>query len=126
MKLTNETILRFANSAFGGKHLPVKLAYAISVNAEAVSGALKAYNEARQKLVEQYAKKDEDGNTLIENEQYDIDDTDGWNEAVRELFGAEAEVNITTVTIEELARCDEPEFDSLTVAEMAILNFMIK
>lgn len=126
MKLTNDTIIKFANSPFGGKHLPVKLAYAIAANAEAVAGALKAYNEARQKLVEQFAKKDEEGNLLVEDEQYVIDDNDGWNEAVRELFEAEAEVNVTTVSLKELAKCDESEFDSLTVAEMAVLNFMIK
>lgn len=126
MKLTNETILKFANTSFGEKHLPVKLAYAIGVNAEAIAGALKAYDGARYKLIEQFVKKDENGNLHIQDEQYVIEDTDSWNKAIKELFEAEAEVNITTVSIEELTRCDEPDFDSLTVAEMAILNFMIK
>lgn len=125
MKLQNKKILEFANVNFAGKKLPVKLAYALSVNVEAVKPALTAYNEQRQKIVEKYAKKDEEGKPLTDNGCYIFDDIAGWNDSISELLEAEAEVNVTTVSIDDLEKCDDPSFDKFSVIELAAINFMI-
>lgn len=124
--MTNQEILNFANSMFGNKRLPVKIAYAISKNVNAVADAMKAYDETRKNLLDQFAKKDEKGEPVINNGQYEIEDAEGWNNEIRELLETETEVQVHTVSIDEFEKCDDPRYDTLTVAEMSILKFMIK
>lgn len=126
MKLTNQQILNFVNSAITAKKLPVKLAYGISVNLKSIELALAAYNKQREELVEKYVKKDDDGNPLVKNNYYVFEDKTGWDESIAELLETEAEVSITQVPEKALEKCDNPEFDSLTVPELSAIQFMIK
>lgn len=125
MKITNRQIINFLNANVGNKQLPIKLAYAIAVNIEAVKPALEAYNKKREELIEKYAKKDEKNKPAIENGNYIFEDIDGWNEAITELLDAEAEVTVTKVPVHVLEKCDEPGFDNLSVGDIATINFMI-
>lgn len=126
MKLTNQQILNFINSGIASKKLPVKFAYAISVNISNVSSALTAYNKQREKLLEDYAKKGEDDKPVIENNCYVFEDEAGWSGAMAELLETEAEVSVTKVSEDVLEKCDNPEFDSLTVSELSAIGFMIE
>lgn len=126
MKMTNQEILNFANTALGDKHLPVKIAYAIQKNAEAIKSALKAYDEIRKNTLEECSKKDEKGQPIIENDSYIIGDVEKLNADMNELLNIETEVDIHTVHISEFDKLDDPKFDALTVSEMAILKFMIE
>lgn len=126
MKITNQEVLNFAGTSFGSKHLPVRISYAISKNADAIAGALKAYEETRKNLLERFAKKDEEGKAVIENGNYVIDDMEQFAKEMNELLTVETEVIVQEVSIDEFAKCDEAGFDRLTVSEMAILKFMIK
>lgn len=126
MKMKNQDIINFAGVTLGGKHLPVKISYAIHKNAAAIEPALKAYDEVRKSLVEQYAEKDEDGKPIIEDGKYTIKDVEAFNADMTDLLAEETEVAIHTVKIDEFDKLDDPKFDALTVSEMAILNFMIK
>lgn len=126
MKMTNQEILNFANTAFGDKHLPIKIAYAISKNARTIEAALKAYDEIRKNRLEEYAKKDAEGKPIIEENQYIIDDVEKLNADMAELLATETEVGIHKVHISEFDKLDDPKFDALTVSEMAILKFMIE
>lgn len=127
MKIKNKTILDFAGLAIGDKHLPVKVSFALSVNAEAVNGALKAFNEHRRAMIEKYAKKGADGELVVkENGTYDIEDVENWNKEYNELLEAEVEVAITTINMEELKKCDEGGFDDLNLAEINMMRFMIE
>lgn len=126
MKLTNQQILNFVNSGITSKKLPVKLAYGISVNLSSVAPALAAYNKQRDKLIEEYAKKDKDGKPVTEGNMYVFEDEAGWSEAIKELLETEAEVNITKLPEEALEKCDNPEFNSLTISELSAIQFMIK
>lgn len=125
MKLSNKKMIEFAKVDFASKKLPVKLAYALSLNIEAIRGALKAYDEQRMKLVEEHAKKDADGKPVIEDNNYVVEDIAKWMAAIDELLMSEAEVTITTITIDDLEKCDSPDFDGLSVEELALMNFMI-
>ena len=126
MKIKNRELLNFANSPLGNKQLPVKLMFAISANAEEATGKIKAYEEARKKLIDKYAKKDENGEPIVEGSNYVFEDHVKWNEAIQELLDAEVEMDVTTVILEDVAKCDEAEFDSLTVNEIGIIKFMIE
>lgn len=125
MKLSNKKMIEFAKVDFASKKLPVKLAYALSLNIEAIRGALKVYDGQRMKLVEEYAKKDTDGKPVIEDNNFVVEDMAKWMAAIDELLATEAEVTITTITLDDLEKCDSPDFDSLSVEELALMNFMI-
>lgn len=126
MKIKNRELLNFVNSQLGSKHLPVKLMFAISANAAEVDGKLKAYDESKKKLVDKYVKKDENGEPIIEGNNYIFDDPVKWNEGITELLEMEFEANIVTVKLDDIAKCDEAEFDSLTVNEIGVIRFMIE
>lgn len=125
MKLSNKKMIEFAKVDFASKKLPVKLAYALSLNIEAIRGALKVYDGQRMKLVEEYAKKDTDGKPVIEDNNFVVEDMAKWMAAIDELLATEAEVTITTINLDALEKCDSPDFDSLSVEELALMNFMI-
>ena len=127
MKIKNKDILEFASLKLGDKHLPVKVAFAISVNAEAANGALKAFNEQRTTMIEKYAKKNEKGEPMIaKNGMYESDKKEEWNEEYEELLNAEAEIAVSTIKMKDLLKCDESGFDSLSLSEIALLRFMIE
>ena len=126
MKMTNQEILNFANLALGNKHLPVKIAYAIQKNAEAIKPALTAYDGIRKDKLESYSKKDEEGKPIITDNSYTIEDVESFNADMTELLAIETEVDIQKVKIDEFDKLDDPKFDALTVSEMAILKFMIE
>ena len=125
MKITNHEILNFIQLKIGEKKLPVQLSYAISVNLAKLKPIIDVYNEHRMKLVMEHCKKDEYGNPLIEDDCYLFEDVAGWNRAIMELNLTEVEVDLTTVPIEVLAKCDEGSFDSLSVNEVNAMGFMI-
>lgn len=126
MKMTNQEILNFAKLMLGSKHLPVKIAYAIQKNAEAVKPALKAYDEIYNSKLKSYAKKDEEGEPIVTDNQYTIEDVESFNADITELLTIETEVDIHKVHMTEFEKLDDPKFDALTVSEMAILKFMIE
>lgn len=127
MKIKNKTILDFAGLTLGDKRLPVRVSFALSVNAEAVNGALKAFNEQRNALIEKCARKNKEGNIIAEeNGTYKIEDVERWNEEYKELSETEVEVAVTTIKMKDLAKCDEEGFDGLTLAEISALRFMIE
>lgn len=126
MKMTNQEILNFAGLALGGKHLPVRITYAIQKNAKTIEAALKAYDETRKSLLEKYAKKDDEGKPIIENNEYTIENAENWNADMTELLTTETEVDIHKVSFDEFEKLDDPKFNALTVSEMAILKFMIE
>ena len=126
MKLTNQEILNFLNYGIVNKKLPVRVGYAVSVNTEEFSSKVKAYEKQREILLEKYAEKDEKGKPAVEGAQYKIKDAENWNKDVKELLETETEVNVTTCTLDDLAKCDSSDFDSLTVLELSVLKFMIE
>lgn len=126
MKITNQEIIKFANMMLGDKRLPVKIAFAIHKNARVFEPAMKAYSETRKTLIEQYAKKDEEGNPIIENDEYTIIGVEQFNADMEELLTEEIEVEVHKVHADEFAKLDDPKYDALTVSEMSILNFMIE
>ena len=88
-------------------------------------GIIDVYNEHRTKLILEHCKKDENGNPLIEDDCYLFEDVAGWNKAIMELNLTEVEVDLTTVPVEVLEKCDEGSFDSLSVNEVNAMGFMI-
>ncbi len=129
MKVKNSQLVDFNQLAVGNKKLPAKLAYAIAVNTTATRGAIETYFEQRKKKVEEYANKDKDGTPIVKDDgNYDIPDEKmtALNDELKELLEIEVEIPITTVPFKVIEKCDREEFESLTPAELFILQFMIE
>lgn len=125
MKLSNERILRDIPklSEIIKKQLPAKVSYAIAKNIAKIEAELNVYNKEREKLIEKYSVKDEQGKTIVdENNQIKIREeyiTD-WNRDIKELLSIENEVDIHKFSIDAL------EGYSMTPAELMIIDYMIE
>jgi len=126
MKLS-EVIFRsnvLANLA--DKRLPYKLSYAISKNLSKFQDEMKLINEGKNRIVEEYALKDEDGRIKTKDDKYDFGDNKEVAESEYQSYmETETEVNILTVPMSVL-EIEDSRFDVLTVAQIVALDFMME
>ncbi|MFR3072133.1 MAG: DUF1617 family protein [Paeniclostridium sp.] len=127
MKLTNRKIVNDANylGALANKQLPIKVSYAIAKNVSKIENELKIYNNERQKLLDKYCVKDEEGkNKIDENNQLRITDEnmDDWNKEINELLDIEIEIDIHKFNINDLlnSNCE------MTASELMLIDYMIE
>lgn len=128
MKMQNKEIVDFLNTCVSmkKKSLPVRLAYAIKKNVAAVQEAASAYTAEREELIRRYAKKDENGEIMTEDDCYIMEDKERFGKDMSELLNIETEVEIHTVSISVVEKCDEDQkYDSLTMAELDVIDFML-
>ena len=128
MKMQNKEIVDFLNTCVSmkKKSLPVRLAYAIKKNVVAVQEAASAYTAEREELIRRYAKKDENGEIMTEDDCYIMKDKERFGKDMSELLNIETEVEIHNVSISVVEKCDEdPKYDSLTMAELDVIDFML-
>jgi hypothetical protein len=129
MKLTNTQVITLLNgfSELQNKKLPVKVGFAITKNMKVMESSASAYESERSKIVGKYAKKDENGNPVVNNGRYvfgNQKDQDGYTQEVNELLEIENDVDIQTVTLDDLERCDDDKYDQLSVHDLTILEIM--
>lgn len=128
MKMKNSEIVAFLNTCAGlrEKRLPVRLAYAIKKNMAAVQEAATAYMEEREELIARYAKKDKKGEYLVKDNCYVFENKDEFEKDMSELLSIETAVKIHTVSIDVVEKCDDDhKYDSLTIDELDVIDFMI-
>jgi hypothetical protein len=125
MKIKNEVlvnsvqVLRKLNNA----ELPVKVSYKLAKNIKSIEKELNIYEEEKQKLINKYGEKDEEGKLKTkEDGSINITDTENWNKDIKELLDIEAEINIEKINIDELAKSDL----KLTPSELTLIDYMIK
>ena len=127
MKLTIRKILNDTNSlaAISQKQLPVKVSYAIAKNIKKIESELKIYNEERQKLIDKYCIKDDEGKNVIdENNNLKIADEhlEAWNKEINELMDIEVDIDIHKFNLDSLM-CGNYD---MTPAELMIIDYMIE
>lgn len=126
MKLTNRKIVNDANllGNLTHKQLPIKVSYAIAKNISKIEKELEIYNKERQKLIDKYCLKDEEGNLIDENNQFKIADgnLESWNKDMNELLGIEIDINIHKFSKDDLfnSNCN------ITPAELMLIDYMIE
>lgn len=119
----------------GSATLPTKLSFAVSRNIEALRREAEHIEKEREKLCEEYAEKDKDGNAVMEDsiiggkkvQSYKMSDEDRrlFNAEYEELMETETEVEIRTVSEEVIERCEEIERYSIpSVSDILALAFM--
>lgn len=124
VKLTNKEILEKVNvlGEISSRKLPVKVSYAISKNISKVERELKHYNKERQKLIEEYCLKEDDGTLKITDRNYDIDPErlEDFNKEINELQEIEVEMDIHKFNIELLNSYE------MSPGELMCIDFMIE
>jgi hypothetical protein len=124
IKLSNRKIVEDVNtlSILAQKKLPVKAGFAIAKNLNKIEGILNAYNKERQKLIDRYCEKDEDGKAKVENNSYAIkeESKDDFNKESEELLDIENEIEIHKFKLETL---DNTE---ISIVELQAIEYMIE
>ena len=115
MKITNLQGISFINAvneSMKGKHLPVRIAFAIKQNYSLIMETqIKPYEETRVELIKKYEK--EDGNTKLVEE-------------LNSLLQEESDLAIKCVDIAELEKLDiDPSYDKLSLSDIDAIGFMI-
>ena len=127
MKVKYNDILGFARINLGNKKFPAAMQIAVVGNAEACEAALKTYMEVYDTLAKEHAEKDENGEPVVTENGYKLVDVDAWKKALEELDESEKEIPITMVPVHVYERCcDDPGYDTPTVAETAAMKFFIE
>lgn len=131
MKITNRQVIEFINSVsankLASKRLPVKVAYAISRNLDKMNNIITSYETARKTLLDQYAEKDEEGKAKVIDGNYVIqeDQKQAFSDEIKELLEVENEIDLHTINMDEVEKCDTDKYDSLTTADLMTLDIMI-
>ena len=123
-KLTNKEIIEKVGmlGEISNRKLPVKVSYAIGKNISKIESELKHYNKEREKIVDKYCEKDEEGNFKIENGNYVIkeNEIENWNKDMKDLQEIVVEIDVHTFSIDMLNGYD------MTASEMMCIDFMIE
>lgn len=127
MKISNRQLIKIFNGmpAVKKKQLPVKIGFAINKNIGAMESAAEAYTAEQRKILDKYCEKDE-FEFKTEGDEYVLTDRKAYGEEMRELLGIENEIQIHTVSMDEIEKCDSEKFDALTPDELSLMEFMIE
>lgn len=124
MKLSNEILVNSVGvlSKLTNLELPLKLSYAFSKNITKIDAELKAYNIEREKLLNKYGEKDEEGKLkLSEKGEVNILDRENFNKEIVELLQCESEIDIHLIDLEKI----DTEI-KITPGELMIIDYMFK
>lgn len=111
----------------GNKKLPIKLSYAVGKNILKLQEEVNSIEEARIKLVQQYAEKDENGSFKMKDGHYDVGENEQkLNKEFIEFLNTETDIDIKTVLAEIVENMEDARFDALTPAELIALDFMLE
>ena len=127
VKVSNEKLVNSANvlSNLSAMQLPIKVSYAIAKNIGKIESELKAYNSERQKLIEKYSVKDEEGKTKVDkNGTINIQKEflKDWNKEQAELLNIENDIDIHLVPINDLLN----SVCSITPSELIAIDYLIQ
>lgn len=127
MKITNRRIVNDSNflASLIHRQFPVKISYAISKNISKLENDLKIYNSEREKIINKYCKKDEEGNLVIdESNNYSIEEEyiDICNKELNELLDIEVEINIHKFKKDDLLQSNI----EMSPSEISLIDYMIE
>ena len=131
MKIKNRQLIEFiinvSANKLASKRLSVKVAYAISRNLDKMNNIITSYETARKTLLDQYAEKDEEGKAKVKDGNYVIqeDQKQAFSDEMKELLEVENEIDLHTINMDEVEKCDTDKYDSLTTADLMTLDIMI-
>lgn len=96
-------------------------AYKIAKNVKKIEEELKSYQEGKNVIINKYCSKDDKGENIILNGNYDIpnETMDAFNNDLLDLLDTESDIEIRLLSVSEV------ENASLSPAHFALLDFLI-
>lgn len=127
MRLSNRKILNDINTlvAISQKQLPIKVSYAIAKNINKLENELKTYNQERQKLIDKYCLKDENGNNVVDeynNLKIADENIETWNKEMNELLDIEIDIDMHKFNLDCLINSNI----EMKPAEIMTIHYMIE
>lgn len=122
VNVTMDQIIAFRNSGniFNDATLPLKVAYKLNKLKKAVEAEGEFYSNKFQEIVDNYAKKDEEGNVVFSEDNSQIMIQDGkieeCNQALNDLQELTVEIDNCNLTIEDFGddvECTPEELEAL-------------
>ena len=114
MKVKNyeiEQSIEVINKILGSK-LSVVTFFNLKKNIEEINKILNSFKDSRQKLINEYCDKDEDGKPVIKDNKYIFtDNQEKFNEEFNELMNVENDINIIKFDIEEFKNVELSNID---------------
>ena len=105
------------------KKLPISVSLIISRNYKKLAPIIDDYEEKRMALIERFAKRDENGEMVAHgSDSIQIGDPDAFIKEVKELENVDIDVTFDHISEEALNRCEEIQFDALTVEEVGVID----
>ena len=128
IKNSYEGLYKFKESCTKEKRrFPTRVSLMINRNMNNLKSVYDDIETERINIITKYTEKDENGETIQDEKgNVHIDDLDGVNKELAEMFDTEIDVHIDYITVEDIEKCDLDEYDSLTFDEVSMLSFMIK
>lgn len=120
--ITMDQLINFRNNNdfFGQQHLPLKVAYKLNKIKQAVDKEGDFYSEKFQEIINNYAKKDEEGNLVFSEDGEQImiqeDKIEECNKALEDLQNLEVEIDNYNLTIDDFGEdltCTPDELEGL-------------
>ena len=105
------------------KKLPIKMSLILIRNSKKLNEVVKDIDNKRFEIISQYADKDQNGQILSENGQFKVSNnlTDFEND-LKELFNTQINIQLDTLSMEDIQKCDNEKYDSLTMEEVDALQ----
>ena len=129
MVISNGKVIEIVKGmdSISNKSLPIKISWVIGKNYKKLQDIYKEYELARNKIIAKYARKSDDGQ-IQQNENGGIilDDVAGFSVELNDLNRCENDIPIDLIKLEDILVLDEGKFDSLTPAEISVMEFMIE
>ena len=122
VNVTMDQIIAFRNigDLFGDTTLPLKVAYKLNKIKKAVEVEGEFYSNKFQEIVDEYAKKDENGQLVFSEDGNQIMIRDGMiaecNQAIEDLQALTVEINNYNLTIDDFGEdleCTPEELEAL-------------
>lgn len=126
IKLSNERIVNTINvlEELSNAKLPVRVAYSIAKNINKINTELEVYNKEKAKLINKYAKKDNEGKLKTDEKgniiliEKNIQD---WNNDISELLAIENEIDIHMINLDDLLNSNY----NISPSNLSVIDFMI-
>ena len=122
-------IVKISNciSKIKNKKLPIKMSLILIRNSKKLEEVVKDIENKRFEIISQYADKDQNGRVLNEDGQFKVSNnlTDFEND-LKELFNTQINIQFDTLSMEDIQKCDNEKYDSLTMEEVDALQYITK
>lgn len=122
-------IIKICNciSKIKNKKLPVKMSLILIRNSKKLEEVVTDIEDKRFEIISQYADKNQNGQILSEDGQFKVSNNiTGFENDLKELFNTQINIQLDNISMQDIEKCDEDKFDSLTMEEVEVLQYIVK